>query len=191
MEIAECDPCLLGTWEIDPDSFEAFLMGLFEQYGAGAGMPAGTEFTITVDGYDYVQFLEEGDMLTQREDFVISMGTNQGPAFVTTINAQGSGKYSADGEELTVSQLVDIVTELRGEIGGISVTQNLSAGTYSFFGNTVAGPGLDGNVDGPTSTTAAYVCTQQTLTIDQPQFGEVVFNRVDKILPTPVPTPSP
>lgn len=191
MEIAECDPCLLGTWDVDPDSFEAFIMRIFEQYGGGAGMPAGMSLSVAISGHDYIQFLEEGDMLTQREGFTIAFGTDGTPVITTIIDSQGSGKYSADGEAMTVSQLVDVVSRIRAEAGGVSISQTPSAGTYSFFGNTAAGPGFGSPTDGPTSTAAQYVCNEETLTITQPELGELLFNRVEKILPTPVPTPSP
>jgi hypothetical protein len=71
------------------------------------------------------------------------------------------------------------------------ISQAPAAGTYSFFGNTAAGPGLGDNVDNSPDTSGTYICNNETLTVTQPEYGEVTFNRVDKVLPTPVPTLSP
>jgi hypothetical protein len=35
------------------------------------------------------------------------------------------------------------------------------------------------------------VCDENILVIDHPEFGELLYNRVEKIMPTPVPTMSP
>lgn len=43
----------------------------------------------------------------------------------------------------------------------------------------------------PQTQSAQYVCDKDDLTITIPDLGELLFNRVDQILPTPVPTAAP
>jgi hypothetical protein len=192
VEEAECDPCLLGAWDIDADSFEAFLDRLMQQTGMGA-LPIGGTPEIEIGGHDYLQFGEDGKLDTRRVDFQISIGIGGASGLVTTTDAQGSGDYSAGGEELQVMNLTETVNEIEvsGQGQGPNTLLDPQAGTYSVLGNTFAAPGLSSAVDGPNSeTTAQYVCGEHTLEITLPEFGEVLYNRVDRIIPTPVPTPS-
>jgi hypothetical protein len=183
---------LLGAWDIDADSFEAFLDRLMQQTGMGA-LPIGGTPEIEIGGHDYLQFGEDGKLDTRRVDFQISIGIGGASGLVTTTDAQGSGDYSAGGEELQVMNLTETVNEIEvsGQGQGPNTLLDPQAGTYSVLGNTFAAPGLSSAVDGPNSeTTAQYVCGEHTLEITLPEFGEVLYNRVDRIIPTPVPTPS-
>ena len=85
----------------------------------------------------------------------------------------------------------ETVNQLQATIGEISVSQTQDAGAYSLLGNTVAGPGFGDLEDRPAGATGSYGCTEETLTVTVPEIGEVTYNRVDDILPTPVPTASP
>jgi hypothetical protein len=73
----------------------------------------------------------------------------------------------------------------------VDTTESVGIG---FFGapdpNPYTGPMLnEGNA--PQTETAPYVCQQDDLTITMPEMGDVLWHRVDKILPTPVPTAAP
>jgi hypothetical protein len=190
VEKAECDPCLLGTWDIDADSFEVFIDRLIEQTGMNA-LPIGGSPEVKIGGHDYLQFGEDGRLQSRRVDFQLSIGINGTPALVTTTDAQGSGDYSADGETIEVMNLVDQVNKIEASPGGSgSMILNPRSGTVSVFGQLFSAPGLSASEDLP-SESAQYVCKQKTLEVTIPEYGEVIYNRVDQIIPTPVPTPSP
>ncbi len=189
---AECDPCLLGVWEVDNDSFEQFILGIIENQGGIPNMPGGAELILEITGSNYVEFLEEGDLTTRRDAYTISIGITGYTTFDTVIDSQGTATYTADGETMEVTNAVDYVNSIQASVSGvpISINQTPGASTYNFFGTTASGPGLDPS-DGPQETSGSYVCTEETLTLDQEAYGELLFNRVEKILPTPVPTASP
>lgn len=192
MEKAECDPCLLGTWDTDKQSFQAYIQRVLETQGMGE-LPPGAFFEIGGEGHDYIQFNEEGEILTRRVDFTIRTGMEDNPAMITIIDSQGSGKYTADGEEMVVSDLVDTVNQILSTIegSGFTVNQTPNASTYSFFGASASGEGFGDISGGPETVSADYVCTKETLEVTQPVYGSLLLNRVEEILPTPVPTPSP
>ncbi|MCB2178804.1 hypothetical protein KQH61_05270 [bacterium] len=183
-EKAECDPCLLGTWDVDPESFAAYMEAIM------AKSPTPQSMDLTVGGHQYLQFVEDGKVLSQRADFTITINNQVS----TIINGAGSGTYTADGEKMTVSNFLDVTESVALNYGnGQLVYQNSGdQASFSIFGEQYDTLGVDLN-DGntPTSTSAQYVCNQDTLTITLPEFGDLMFNRVDKILPTPVPTAAP
>ena len=189
MEKAECDPCLLGSWDIEPNSFEAFIMGIMAET---PDMPAG--FYVEIAGHNYLKFHENGELTTLRENLQISMGITGQPGVISTINGHGSGMYTADGEIMTVTNLVQTVDSVIVTTADGQVVTTLSGNTanVSFFGNsTTLQTGEDINSDaGPVSATGNYICTEETLEIEKPE-GTALFLRVEEIPPTPVPTPSP
>ena len=71
------------------------------------------------------------------------------------------------------------------------MSQTPGATTVNIFGQTADVPGASGAGvgDGPQQASGTYVCDEETLTVDQPDYGELLFDRVDEILPTPIPTP--
>jgi len=192
VENAECDPCLLGTWQVDNNSFEAFVRRSLTQAGGISGLPSGAIPTFDVRGSQLIEFREEGDLLTRRVGFEIEVGASGYPSFVTTVNAQGSGIYSSDGEELEIYNLMDYVSRARATMDGVDISVNLTpvGTTYNFFGQTGTGPGAGGQTN-LQETGGAYTCSEDAFTFTQEGLGEMLFLRVDKILPTPVPTASP
>jgi len=72
----------------------------------------------------------------------------------------------------------------------INVNMTTGASTYSMFGASASGPGYE-NDSGQDNVTSDYICTEENLTINDPEFGELLYNLVEKIIPTPVPTMSP
>ena len=167
-EKASCDPCLLGTWDVDPVSYANAMEKIMAQADTG-----GVEINLNVSGHQYLQFDTDGKVLTEREDFaIIANGI-----VTTTLNGSGGGNYSADGEKLVITNFLDV---------------NDSVG-IGFFGARDTNPYTDpsmneGNL--PQNRTAEYTCEQDTLMMTLPDLGELLFHRVDKILPTPVPTPA-
>ncbi len=169
VEQAECDPCLLGTWDVDPVSYAQAMEDLMSQVDIG-----GMSLDLIISGHEYLQFVTEGKVFTQREDFAITVNG----IITTTIDGFGSGNYSANGEELTVTNFLDTADSV-----GIS-----------FFGSNdpaqFTGSFLNEG-DTPQSQTVPYICEQDTMILTLPQLGDLLFNRVDKILPTPIPTEGP
>ncbi len=188
VEKAECDPCLLGVWEVDNDSFEEFMMGVMQSLGES--LPAG--FTQEINGHYYTEFNEEGEMLTRRDGFSIAFGLEGNKTMTTIIDSQGKGNYSADGERIKFTQVTDYVNQVEARLDNVpfSISQAPGAGSATIFGQTAGIPGYEDD-NQPQSSSGSYVCKQETLLIDQDQYGEILFNRVEKILPTPVPTAHP
>lgn len=183
-EKAECDPCLLGTWDVDPESYAAFMKRVMEQ--AQTGMTIDLKF----GGHQYLQFETDGKIRSQREDFSITIN-NQ---ITTILNGHGSGTYSADGEEMTVNSFVDVTESVALSTAAGQVTYTPESASYSIFGMDFTDPNTKINLNEgstPQTRTVEYVCRQDTMTITMPEFGDLDFNRVDKILPTPVPTAAP
>lgn len=183
VEKAECDPCLLGTWDIVPESYEAFMERIMAEADTG-----GMAIDLSISGHQYIQFVEDGKVYSQREDFTIGIN-NQ---LDTIINGFGSGNYTANGEKMTVSNFMDVTESVALSVGNGLITYASESATFSFFGTDYSDPNLsidlnEGNA--PQTKTVDYVCKQDNLTITLPDYGDVDFIRVEKILPTPVPTP--
>jgi hypothetical protein len=192
VEEAECDPCLLGTWRLVPESFAAFLNQMMQEQGVAEGMPAGMSFDVQIAGDNLMQFLENRQIVTRRDGFQIIITSPGAPSIETTIYGSGSGRYLADGEVLTVIDLLEIAEEVTVIMDGqlISATMGPDSSTIGLFGHSVEGPGF-GDPDAPVTDSANYVCEENMLTIFLPDNVSFDFERVEQILPTPVPTPSP
>jgi hypothetical protein len=193
VEKAECDPCLLGVWEVDNTSFEEYIKRLLDSQGGLEGFPPGMELLLEIEGHYYVEFKEDREMLTRRDNFSILSGAVGFPGLITIIDSQGNGEYSTtDGKRLSLYNLVDYVNLVEAYIEDMPINVNMTTGasTYSMFGASASGPGYE-NDSGQDNVTSDYICTEENLTINDPEFGELLYNRVEKIIPTPVPTMSP
>lgn len=193
MEKAECDPCLLGVWAVDNSSFETYTQRLFESQGPIEGFPPGTQLEIQVDGNYYIEFKEERELLSRRYEFAITIGASGYPGFTTTIDSQGFGQYSTqDGKKLDIIGHLDSVNQVKGSVDGLPISVNMmpGSGTASMFGATGEIPGIESD-GAQNSVTANYQCDKDTLKIDDPTYGELLYDRVEEIVPTPVPTLSP
>lgn len=157
VEEAACDPCVLGTWSLDLDTFEQMIMSAIDSEG---GMPAGTTFEI--GGAYYVSMAEENQLLEQRDGLTITSGVAGMGEITATIDSFAEGTYEADGETLTVSDLVETYNEVTLEFGG----------SYSFPGAIVSGDGT-------------YTCDDDQLRVTVDPYPPVTWNRVDKILTPP------
>lgn len=192
-EKAECDPCLLGVWQIDNDSFENYILGLMESQGGVEGIPPGSDLLLEIEGSYLMEFKDEGEILSRRDRFSITSGITGYPGFTTVIDSQGSGNYSTvDGKKLDFLDMVDYVNQVQGYLNGAPISINMmpSGGTFSMFGQSAATPGYD-NTNEEDALSVDYLCNEETMTVTHPEYGELLFIRVEKILPTPVPTMSP
>jgi hypothetical protein len=202
VEKAVCDPCLLGAWKIDNLSFSQYMEGIFEE-----NVPQTENFQALIAGDYFFQFDTEGNFQAKREDLSVYYAIGDiaiqppldpeapGPqptqmfnvpvGGTVVINSNGIGKYSADGEIMKVTQFVDVLEDAKS---GVIVTN----GEGNFFG-------IMGQVDSTfapddvnKNESAHYTCEGDVLTISMPYYDfDLVLNRVEKILPTPIPTPSP
>lgn len=185
VEVAACDPCMLGAWEVDHDSFSQYISRVVA--GSGGGAMGSMQVT---GGRDLIQFMEDDVVLTQRQAFQMTITSAQGPAIVSTTDSHGSGSYRADGEFLTVTNLEDVIDRSQMTVGGVPMAVELDSQTA-----TVSAFGQSSTFDYPTDSdvqSAAdipYVCSEKTLTMTMDPYGDLLFHRVDELLPTPVPTP--
>jgi hypothetical protein len=189
VDVAVCDPCLLGKWDVDPESFAAYMQRVA---GSNAQTSQGpVEFGVS--GHYYVEFKVDGDMTTRRADFQLRVAAGGNPAIITLIDSQGSAHYSTtDGESLSLwavqNHTNSITSTLEGS--GLSIRQAPAMTTVEYFGAAFgSGSGMTGAESGPQSGTAKYVCGNDALDITSDSMGSLTFNRVDEIIPTPIPTP--
>ena len=209
VEQAVCDPCLLGAWQIDNDSFDNYMTSIFDTY-----VPQAANFTTTIGGNYFMQFDTEGKVQAQREGMVVYVyletdftvqptlnPTNPGPQqpqqvklpvyTSVVINSNGIGNYSTDGEFLKVTQFVDILKDVStgdiliadptGYVGGL-----IPVGMMFEFGAEYS------SQDGPDpNETVLYACQGDTLDLFMNETDATLrLNRIEKILPTPIPTPN-
>lgn len=159
IEEASCDPCVLGTWSLDLNTFEEMIMGGIASEG---GMPPGTSFEI--GGAYYVAFDDQDIVRVQRDKLSILASLADVGGFTTTIDSFAEGTYSADGERLTINALVESYNQ---------VTSNLPGGRAESF---------PGAIDQGTGT---YTCDADNLVVTIDSYPPVSFTRVDKILAPP------
>jgi len=183
-EQADCDPCLLGTWEIDPESYAAHFLSL-----SGAG-----GLDLTVGGHNYVEFKLDGDIATRLVDFQLAFATGGVPGLITTIDAQGSSKYSTNGQTLRLWDAQESTNSIVSTVAGtgIAVNQTPATTSYSLLGTSLElDYGLPPDQSSPQTAVGAYVCSVDSLEITPKDGGSVLLNRVEAVLPTPVPTAGP
>jgi hypothetical protein len=177
VERAECDPCLLGTWEIRLDTFRDRLTSRF----AAEGLPGGATFEFL--GHYYVAMDDDGVVKEQR-DGLTSRITAQGFAVDFVTDSFAEGTYTADGENLTVRDMVETYLEVTSTLGPLGINLGQEEGTVSIFGGpsvTVDGVGQPSDTGG----TATYECDEEVLTVTVAGFDPITLDRVDKILEPP------
>lgn len=207
VEQAVCDPCLLGAWQVDNVSFSDFMNTIFKEY-----VPQVGNFRTVIEGNYYLQFDTEGKIQTQRDGLTVYIYLesqfsveptldpyNPGPQITNTpssipvytgveINSSGIGNYSADGDYMRVTQFVDVV-------GGVTTTPLIvesSPGGFLWIptgGEIEFGPAFNANQEPGSTEDVVYVCEGDLLDITMNETGtDLLLTRVEKILPTPVPT---
>jgi hypothetical protein len=155
-EQAVCDPCLIGTWDLRLDTFKAMIIA-----AAGSGMPAGTDFEF--DGNYYLEFGDQGDFKQQRNALQIIAGSG-GFDVTFTINSFGTGRYTADGENIAVLSVVEEFVNVESSIA--------IGGGAAFSDSNVLDAGGGGT----------YACDEKVLSVTTTGFPEITFDRVEKIL---------
>lgn len=160
IEKAECDPCLLGTWSLDLETFEQMIGEVVSD--VGGGLPPGTTFDI--EGAYYVAFEEDSLVKEQRDGLTIISTVAGLGSLRTIIDSYGEGSYTADGEVVTVTDIVESFNEVTFD-GPVQTS-------YSF-------PGAIEDGAGP------YTCDDDVFEVAVDGHPAVTFNRVDKILAPP------
>lgn len=156
IEEAVCDPCVLGTWSLDLASFEDMIKSLM-----GSAMPPGADFTISGGAY-YFAFDEEGKLQEQRDGLTITVSA-QGFSMDIVIDSFGTGEYTADGDNIGVTNLQDLFVEV----------------TMSGFSSD-----FDSSDFAAISGSGTYECNEDDMEITIPE-GTTRWVRVDKILEPP------
>ena len=155
-EQAVCDPCLIGTWDLQLETFEEMIKAA----AGGQSLPAGTSFDLS--GHYYLSMDDEGALQEQRDGLVITVGSS-GFSFDMTIRSYATGRYTADGENISV---LDVVEDY------VTVTSTLTGPTPAF--SDAGAFGEDGS--------GTYVCDNDVLVVTVVGFPAITWDRVDKIL---------
>jgi hypothetical protein len=189
VEEATCDPCVLGTWDVDNENFGQYLDTMMNQDTAGTGV----EFAInSVSGRLFVTFDEERKMSIGSESFQTTISVPAvSQTIVVDIRASGTGTYHADGETINLS---NIQTGIEGSNETGTSTLDVSGNTAvlqlplnNLFGyGTALGAGVPINVE---PKPVSYVCSEEQLQWTPEGLPTVLLNRVEEIPPTPQPTP--
>jgi len=155
VEEASCDPCLLGTWEVDLETWKSRLL---------ARLAPGT--TMDLGGHYYIAFGEDGFIKEQRDGMTMTL-TVSGQSITLTTDSFAEGEYSADGERIIGSGMKELFSSVTGSIPGFTVpTQQVDS---SFIGG---GAG-------------SYECRTDDMTLTADGFDSIELDRVDKILEPP------
>lgn len=154
-EQAVCDPCLIGTWNLQLDTFE-------EMIKVAAGGSLRTETNFELGGNYYFEFDDQGDFKEQRAPLRVIIGSG-GFNLVLTINSFGSGRYTADGETISILSVVEDFVTVESSIGVLGA---------EFSDTNVFDAGGSGT----------YECDDDTLTVTVTGFPPIAFDRVDRIL---------
>jgi hypothetical protein len=140
----ECDPCLLGSWQLDLDSYRAAFTALSSSHIPGGGTLDEVAGTMTA------LFFEDGHVFSTIQGFVAGgdFTLNEQPARV---------KITMDG---TVSSVY--VVEREGRLAFLRPEEALTTSSQvTIRGVTVDVPGLD--LPGPGLVSGEYICTPETL----------------------------
>jgi hypothetical protein len=151
-EQAVCDPCLLGTWDLRLDTFKGMILA------AGGDLPAGADFSF--GGNYYLEFDDLGDFKEQRAALGI-IASFEGNSITFTIDSFATGRYTADGENISILDIVEQYVNVTSPFGG-----------PGFSDSNVFAPGGGGT----------YVCDDDVLTVTVTGFPPISWDRVDKIL---------
>ncbi|MEX2161649.1 MAG: hypothetical protein WD751_07000 [Anaerolineales bacterium] len=160
-----CDECLIGLWELDNASYEAYWNAT----------PAGANENVEyggVSGTMYAIYDEDGFVTNGWSDFTINYtqsfgGTPPDQDFAIILNGVGTARYSVFGESLTYSESLSdyiIVVTMGGSVvASTGITPDAFGGDFS-------------------GTPIRYVCTDEMLqfiSAEFPQLNELVYRRGD------------
>jgi hypothetical protein len=159
-----CDECLLGLWQLDNASYEAYW------YATPAGEKEGVTYR-GVSGTMWASYSFDGLVLNGWTDFKIGYTQeisgipNQDVAI--TLNGTGQASYLIFGDTLTYSDSIsdyEIVIAMNNRVVGTTGV------TPESFGGGLG------------SVPVRYVCTEDTLqfiSADYPQLNELIFLRAE------------
>jgi hypothetical protein len=165
VEVAVCDPCLLGGWSLQLDTFgEMLRTGMAS---AGTPMPPGTSFEF-VGGEYLVAFDDEGKLTEQRDALAVRVGQEGVGSLDLAIDSFAAGDYTADGENITATDIVEDYARVSFSIPGMGGFGIGGSSVFTFSGDTTGGAGT-------------YECNRDNLTITVESFSPIVWDRVDRI----------
>lgn len=182
---ASCDGCLLGTWQVSNDSFEAYMERAFSSSGAGSDIT----FDVTdVRGQLLIGFNDEGEMKGQSDQFGLNLSVDTpgiGENFMSSnmdISLTGQATYAADGEIATVFS-PQVTTGEQGTarfFDGTSQDISLELTLAEMFALTESLGGPGGQV--PTENAVEYQCFDDEGRIlwTIPELGTIEYLRTDE-----------
>ncbi len=152
VDTAQCDPCLLGPWQMQTNSFEQYMREVF------TSIAGGMELTLVIDGNYFFEFDDAGEIIATRDNLKIGMVAGGFAAPSTKISGVEIGVYTTDGQSLTISGL-----------GGFADVQIGGGGATSSV------------IMDPNGGTASYTCEDDVFTILDSSYGPLVFDRIDTV----------
>lgn len=164
IEEASCDPCVLGTWDLDLNTFEDLFRS---RAAASGGLPPGV--TLDITGHYYSSLNDEGVMREQRVGLDVSMGID-GNTISFIVDSFARGTYSADGERLSLTGLGEIYSNV-----------TVSVPTFGDVGPTLDSR-MFGDSIGAGGGSGIYECSTDELLLTIDGQASLRFDRVDKIL---------
>lgn len=107
--------CLVGSWELDSESF---IQQVFA--GTDTGFEELGEVTVSHGGGSFVvDMSEDGTYIGTRDEWKIRIESEEG-AFVNMLDGTETGTWSVDGDTLTISSDVsDITVSFAAEVDGV------------------------------------------------------------------------
>ena len=160
-----CDECLIGYWELDNTSYEAYWNAT----------PAGANESVVyggVSGIMYAIYDADGMVTNGWSDFTIRYvqsfgGTPPDQDFAIILNGLGTARYSVFGDRLTYSE----------SVSDYNVVVTMGGSPIASTGFTADAFGGDFPRD-----PIRYMCTDETLqfiSVELPQLNELIFRRGD------------
>lgn len=153
--------CLLGTWELRNDTFEASMLALLQ---GAADVPAEVReaASITLSGGTFIRFAAGGEYTAWQEDFTMTFDLH-GQQMNHVQSSRDSATYGADDDVLWVSGFVQHEWNAEMRVEGLA-TVSLDGGTpmasIDFFGHTAEVPATEREL---VDRAARYVCAGDSL----------------------------
>jgi hypothetical protein len=141
IEEASCDPCMLGTWDLDLDTFAAMILDAGAQ--GGQALPPGTD--IKFSGNYYTSLDDQGAMKEQRDGLVITTSSPQG-SIDFTIDSYAEGRYTADGEQLEVFEVFEFFADVSTSVPGLGGMEFPQGSSFSDGGSGAYECRTDGQI---------------------------------------------
>ncbi len=187
---APCDPCWIGTWRVDNDSFRSVVLGAIESSGE---LPAGVSIDFLLEGDYFFQVDGGGTWAARRNGYTITVTTPAGD-LVTTVSSIDAGTWTAtptteDGSRsegtfgIPTNEVVDVRSST--DVPGVGSAAIDSGGaTATLFGQTgsVGAPGFESS-----EGAGRYSCDDDgDLEVFLDGFAsQIVFQRVAEPLTAP------